>query len=216
MSVIFQPERILLTNQIKKFSSFIEGIILDVGCGRMNRYENYFTKKEKFLTLDINPNNKPDIVASADNIPLENNTVDSIVCTQVLEHLKNPTLAVAEFYRVLKNGGHVLITVPQWGELHEEPEDYYRFTNFGIKYILESAGFILVDIDKRGGFFSVVSQTNIRYLIDRFDLYHSWLSLFFSPLISLYGRFMLFLDKLDKSKSGRKHALGWCVVVKKQ
>lgn len=216
MSVIFQPERILLTNQMKKFSPFIKGIILDVGCGGMNRYENYFSKKDKYLTLDIDPNNKPDIIASAENIPMGNNTVDSVVCTQVLEHLKNPTQAIAEFYRILKNGGYALITVPQWGELHEEPNDYYRFTNFGIKHILESAGFTLVEIDQRGGFFSVVSQTNIRYLIDRFDLYHSWLSFFFSPFISLYGRFMLFLDKLDNSKSGRKHALGWCVVVKKQ
>lgn len=216
MSVIFQPERILLTNQMKKFSPFIKGIILDVGCGGMNRYENYFSKKDKYLTLDIDPNNKPDIIASAENIPMGNNTVDSVVCTQVLEHLKNPTQAIAEFYRILKNGGYALITVPQWGELHEEPNDYYRFTNFGIKHILESAGFTLVEIDQRGGFFSVVSQTNIRYLIDRFDLYHSWLSFFFSPFISLYGRFMLFLDKLDNSMSGRKHALGWCVVVKKQ
>jgi len=214
--VIFQPERILLRAQIKKYSSYVKGIVLDAGSGSSNRYNDLFNDVSKYITLDIDPANNPEIVASVEDIPLGDKSVDTVISTQVLEHLKNTELAIKEFYRVLKPGGYALVTIPQCGELHEEPNDYFRFTNFGIKYLFENAGFEFVSIDQRGGFFSMIAQMKIRYLVDRFDLYHRRWAILFLPLFKLYGKFMISLDRLDKSPANRKHTLGWCLLAQKK
>lgn len=114
---MFQPDRYLLKQQIEKNAPYIRGIVLDAGSGEIRRYKSFF-KFEKYITLDINSAVRPDIVGSVENIPLENKSVDSIVSTQVLEHIKDPQKAINEFYRILKPGGCCLITVPQSSELH--------------------------------------------------------------------------------------------------
>lgn len=214
--VIFQPERVLLIKQIQKYSSYVKGVVLDAGSGKSNRYNDLFTNISRYITLDIDSDNNPEIVASVEEIPLNDESVDTVISTQVLEHLKNPKLAIKEFYRVLKHGGYALVTVPQYGELHEEPNDYFRFTNFGIKYLFENAGFEFVSIDQRGGFFSVIAQMKIRYLIDRFGLYDRKFVILLLPMFKLYGKFMIFLDKRDNSPANKKHALGWCLLVQKK
>lgn len=214
--VIFQPERVLLRKQIKKYSHYVKGIVLDAGSGSLKRYIDMFDDVSRYITLDIDPNNNPEILASVEDIPLEDKSIDSVVSTQLLEHLKNPEMAIKEFYRVLKNEGYALITIPQCGELHEEPNDYYRFTNFGIKYLCEKAGFSVVGIDQRGGFFALTAQLKIRYLIDRFDLYNKKWTILFLLLFKIYGRIMLFLDTIDGSRANRKHSLGWCLLLQKR
>jgi len=215
MPVIFQPERFLLEEQIKKYSRYIKGVVLDVGTGKIKRYTSLF-KCDKYITLDINKEHKPDIVASADHTPLNNNSVDSILCTQVLGDIKNPSEVIKEFYRVLKPGGIVLLTESLLNELHDEPNDFWRFTKFGFKYLFEKSGFKVIDIDQRGGFFTSRAQLKIRYFIDRLNLYNKKWSWILRPILKFYGKFMLFLDKIDKSKANRKHALGWCVLAKKK
>ena len=129
---IFQPDRYLLDKQIRKFSHYIKGKVLDVGAGEVNRYGKYF-KFDEYIKMDPRHGDKVDLVGSADNIPLDSESIDSIVCTQVFEHLENPQKSAEEIYRVLKKGGHVLLTVPQMNELHEEPYDFFRYTKFGLK-----------------------------------------------------------------------------------
>lgn len=214
--VIFQPERVLLRKQIQKYSPYIKGVVLDAGSGKSNRYSDLFTDVSRYITLDIDSDNDPEIVASVEDMPLRDGTIDAVVSTQVLEHLRHPEVAIGEFYRVLKIGGYALVSVPQCGELHEEPNDYFRFTNFGIKYLFEDAGFDVISIDQRGGFFSSIAQLKVRYLIDRFGLYGRWYIKLLLPIFKIYGKFMIFLDKLDKSSANRKHSLGWCLLVQKK
>jgi len=215
MSIIFNPGRMLLEKQIRKYATHIKGVVLDVGSGGFLRYRDLFNF-EKYVTLDINPEIKPDIVASADNIPLEKNSIDSIICTQVLGDTINPSAVIKEFNRILKVNGVVLLTESLLNELHDEPNDFWRFTRFSLKYIFENNGFEIIEIEQRGGFFTSRAQLKIRYLIDRFNLYQKKWAFIFEPFITIYGRFMLFLDKIDKSRANKKHALGWCVLAKKK
>jgi len=215
MTVIFNPGRILLEKQLQKYATHIKGVVLDVGSGSFSRYRNLFDY-DKHITLDINSDNKPDIVASAENIPLETASINSIICTQVLGDVKDPSAVIKEFFRVLKPNGVVLLTESLLNELHDEPNDFWRFTRFSLKYIFEKNGFEIIDIDQRGGFFTSRAQLKIRYLIDRFNLYQKKLAFVLEPFIMIYGKFMLFLDKIDKSKANKKHALGWCVLARKK
>lgn len=212
--MIFQPERYLLKKQIKEFAPFIKGRVLDVGAGGTKRYKNLFEFSE-YITLDLNPEFNPDFIGSAESLPFEDGEFDSIVCTQVLEHIGNPEKAVANFFRVLKKDGICLITVPQLNELHGEPYDFWRYTKFGLSKLLESQGFKIIKIDQRGGFFSSIAQLRIRYFIDAFNLMRGNFNWFWSPITNIYGRFMIWLDSLDKQPANKKHAIGWLVVAKK-
>lgn len=212
---IFNPGRILLEKQIKKYAPNLKGTILDIGSGKYLRYKSLFNY-EKYITFDNDPKNNPDIMGSAEFIDLPENSIDNIVCTQMLGDIKNPTLVIKEFYKILKRGGFVLLTESLLNEIHDEPNDYWRFTEYGLKYLFESNGFKIVDISRRGGFYVSRAQLFIRYLIDRFDLYNKNIFTFIlGPIIKIYGKSMMFLDKIDRTKANKKHTLGWCVLAKK-
>jgi len=212
---IFQPERFLLNKQIRKFSHFIKGKVLDVGAGTGDRYSDSFDSDE-YIRMDIEDGEGIDMVGRAENIPMEDEVIDSVVCTQVFEHLQFPEKSASEIYRVLKKGGNVLITVPQMNEMHEEPHDYFRYTKFGIRDLFERQGFKEVAIDQRGGYFSTLAQIKTRFLIDKYNLYSKpILGRIMSKLFSIYGRYMIWRDSKDKSLANTKHAIGWCFVFKK-
>lgn len=212
---IFQPDRFLLNKQIKKCGQYITGRALDLGAGEFDRYRQHFIAKE-YIRMDIQHRENIDLVGSADNIPVVDESFDAVVCTQVFEHLKHPQKSAQEIFRVLKPGGFVLITAPQMNELHEEPNDFFRYTSYGLISIFESIGFKTITLDQRGGFFATIAQAEIRYMIDLFSLYkHPIVGRVFAPLCALYGKFAIFLDSHDKSVANRKHAIGWCAVFKK-
>ena len=205
-----------MQQQIAEFSSHIGGLTLDVGAGGYDRYSGLFSSK-RYIRLDLNIQNKPDLVADAHALPFRHEVFDSIVCTQVFGDLREPYVAIREFCRVLTIGGSVLITESQTNELHDEPFDYWRFTSFGFEQLCQSCGLSIVVISQRGGFFTVLAQQIIRYCIDRFDLYHRRVMgrLFNWPL-KVLGRLLMILDHLDGSQANRKHTLGWCIVARKE
>jgi len=212
---IFQPDRFLLDKQIKQVARFVTGKVLDVGAGEVNRYGKYF-KCDEYIKMDPRHTEKADLVGSADNIPLPDESIDSVVCTQVFEHLENPQKSSDEIYRVLKKDGHLVVTVPQMNELHEEPYDFFRYTKFGLKSMFEKSGFEVVLVDQRGGYYSTIAQMRIRHMIDKFNLYKKpFMGNLFAPFCKMYGKFSIFLDSCDNSASNRKHAIGWCIVLKK-
>lgn len=213
--MIFQPDRYLLKKQIQKYSHYINGVVLDAGSGDGERYKNLF-KFDKYITLDIDSSYGADIVGSVENIPSESGSFDSVISTQVLEHTKNPKKAAEEFYRVLKPCGYCLITVPQLNELHEEPRDYFRFTKYGLEEIFSNAGFKIILIDQRGGFWSANMQIQIRYAIDLFRLNKiRLLRWIFHPFILLNGILAILFDNFDKSRACSKHAIGWLIIAQK-
>lgn len=213
---IYQVERTLIRKQLMSVAKFLTGDVLDVGGGEKNRYKSLFMFKT-FTCLDIYPGEGIDIVASADAIPLPDESKDSILSTQMLEHVKYPEKCVQEMYRVLKKGGYAVITAPQWNELHAEPHDYWRYTKYGFVELFERNGFKTVEFHQRGGFFSQSAQMTIRYLMDRFHLYdHAIAGRVMSKIFQAMGTFAIFLDRVDTSEANRKHAIGWCFVFSKE
>jgi len=100
--------------------------ILDLGSG--NRRLAPWVK-----TLDIASGANVDIVASADNIPIQDNYFDAVICQAVLEHVKKPQKVVQEIKRVLKQGGLVYAEIPFLQGYHADPNDYQRYTLQGIE-----------------------------------------------------------------------------------
>lgn len=101
---------------IEQARQYIKGMVLDVGAGSgaMMRELRIHKNIKRVIGMDIAPNSPGIHEASIDNIPFFENYFDTVTCSEVLEHLDDKTLSkgIAEMHRVLKPGGHVIITVP--------------------------------------------------------------------------------------------------------
>ncbi len=93
------------------------------------------------------------VLSDLQQLPFPDNTFDLLISTQVLEHVNNPELAIREMHRVLKPGGSLCATLPQGWKEHQAPHDYFRFTRYGLGYLLQQAGFRSYTVQPRGGYF---------------------------------------------------------------
>lgn len=160
-----------------------------------------------------------DIIGSLIQIPLEQAVFDAVLCTQVLEHVPEPEKVLREIQRVLKPGGKLFLTVPQSWHQHQKPHDYYRYTSFGIRYLLEKVGLQIESLEPMGGYFWFLAfqLSNVNHwLFPREMSGRRWTLLFraFNGLIfELLMPLLLFhLDVLDQKKD---ETFGYtCVAVK--
>lgn len=114
-----------------------------------------------------------DIVSSIESIPVDGESFDVILCTEVLEHVPEPALAINEMARILKPGGRILITAPLGSGLHQLPYHYYGgFTPHWYKYFFEKNGLKVTEILANGGFFKHLAQECAR-VAWTFDLHKS-------------------------------------------
>ncbi len=126
--------RLNLDLNLKKYiKKYANGVILDVGSS-LSPYKKII-KYEKYLSLDIDSKNNPDIVSDIHNIKWESDYFDTVIATEVLEHLENPKIALDEIYRILKKNGHVILTTRFFYPYHPQPKDYYRFTKDSLNFL---------------------------------------------------------------------------------
>ena len=110
-----------------------------------------------------------DVVAHAAALPLERESLQLILCTQVLEHVPEPARVLSECFRILEPGGELALTVPLVWELHELPHDYYRYTERGVEHLLTEAGFVDIAVAPRNDSFTTLAQLllNARHAMGR-------------------------------------------------
>jgi SAM-dependent methyltransferase len=96
-------------------------------------------------------------VCDLSSIPVDGDRFDAIICSQVLEHVPNPETVLREFHRVVKPGGEVWLSAPLFYEEHEQPFDFYRYTQFAWKRYCDLIGFELLSIERLEGFDATVS-----------------------------------------------------------
>jgi SAM-dependent methyltransferase len=81
------------------------------------------------------------VVGDLASLPFRECAFDAVLCTQTLEHVSEPQLVVREMAMLLKPGGRLYLTVPFLGDpLHQEPYDFYRYTKYSLKRLVENAG----------------------------------------------------------------------------
>lgn len=134
--------------------------VLDAGAGRA-QYRELFAharyETADFLAVPGKKYTAPEYVCDLTAIPVEDARFDHVVCTQVLEHLPEPALALAEFHRVLKPGGRLWLTAPFFYGEHERPYDFFRYTQYGLRHLLEGAGFTVVELGWLEGYLGTLS-----------------------------------------------------------
>lgn len=129
--------------------------ILDAGAGE-GAYKRFFSHCEyKAIDLAVGDSkwnySNLDYIAPLDKMPIESNSFDAVLCTQVLEHLEFPRESVCEMFRVLKPNGKLYMTVPMAQGEHQVPYDFFRYTSYGLNSICKTIGFSNVAIMPFGG-----------------------------------------------------------------
>jgi SAM-dependent methyltransferase len=89
-------------------------------------------------------------------IPVEEGRYDAVIFNQVMEHLPEPAAVLAELHRVLKPAGRLLYTGPFFYEEHEQPYDFFRYTRYGARHLIERAGFTIERLDWLEGYFGTL------------------------------------------------------------
>lgn len=182
----------------------LQGTLLDVGCGQMPYKPLLLSRDsnvEKYIGLDLeggrhSQRKQPDLLWDGKTIPLDNESIDCAIATEVLEHCPDPEIVMKEIWRVLKPGGILFFTVPFLWNLHETPHDEYRYTPFALKRHLIQSSFTEIEIKAMGGWDAALAQMLGLWVRRRFrgsgkkqKLLRGTLSRLFLPVIQfLYER----------------------------
>lgn len=149
-----------LVREIVRFRSFARGRMLDIGCGGKPYAPVFAGQVEAHVGVDVpttqHGRTRLDAYAVAGALPFRDAAFDFVLCTEVLEHVPDPACAFREISRVLRGGGHALVTTPFLYRVHEAPYDFYRYTPFAYRHLAASAGLDIVEIRPRGGYPSFV------------------------------------------------------------
>jgi len=148
-------------------SAFAAGLphgarVLDAGAGE-GKYAGFF-KSHRYCGVDLAIGDAKwtydglDAFADLLALPFADGSFDACLSIVTLEHVLDPAGVLRETARALKPGGAILLVVPQDWEVHQAPHDYFRFTRYGVRHLLESAGFTDIDIRPGGGYFRLLGH----------------------------------------------------------
>lgn len=174
---------------LKRYSSDLK--TLEIGAkSRVNA--QYFPN---LITLNIELGKEVDIVADAENLEgiIQDESFDVVLCISVLEHTKHPMKIIENIKRILKKDGIVLVSVPFIMSLHDTPEDYWRFTRYGLLELFKD--FELVEIKD-----SMNSIETIGYLYHRLFLQTKSWSKISNILFLALSKITYFLSKIIKNR----------------
>jgi SAM-dependent methyltransferase len=197
-------------------SGYASGVLLDFGCGNKPYHSFFQSRVTQYIGVDLTQNDSGTVDIVLENslsLPLEANSVDCVLSTQVLEHVPEPEEYLKEVSRVLRPRGRLLLSCPGSYMLHEEPHDYYRYTSYGLQHLLEKCNLKVVHIDTAGGAWRLMGQVflNHRTFGRRWSI-PLFSSLLYYASIALANLMFSLLDRLN---SNTKDTANYMVVAEK-
>lgn len=135
--------------------------VLDAGAGACPYRKHFVARDHEYESADFGEVEKAygDLTyrCRLDAIPVEDARFDLVLFSQVMEHLPEPGVVLHELHRVLKPGGALWLSAPLYYEEHEQPYDFFRYTQFGFRHLLETNGFVVERLDWLEGYAGTVS-----------------------------------------------------------
>jgi SAM-dependent methyltransferase len=183
--------------------------ILDYGCADQP-YRRFFGAGVDYVGADL-PGN-PDaavIIGSDGTLPLPDASVDAVLSTQVLEHVTDPALYLAECARVLRPGGRVLLSTHGLMVYHPDPIDYWRWTSAGLRHQVERAGLEVLRFEGIMG----LTATGLQLVQDAW--YWRVPRLLRNPLALLLQSVIRVAERFEVAESRDMNALVFALVAEK-
>ncbi len=137
--------RLAATAALARRAGLASGVVLELGVG-----EYPYARSATTVSLDIDLTYGPDAQGDAHALPFATASFDTVVASQVFEHLHTPARALGEVARVLRPGGRLVLAVPFLYFVHQAPHDYQRLTRFGLEHLFADQPFD-IEIDAFGG-----------------------------------------------------------------
>jgi SAM-dependent methyltransferase len=166
------------TDDLRRVAPRSHGRLLDVGCGSKPYAEIFRPFVDEYIGVEHEASfsmtnaqadraTSPDVLYDGHRLPFADESFDTVLNIQVLEHTPEPQALLTEMSRVLKKDGLMILSVPFCFRLHEEPHDYFRYTPHGIRTMCETAGLEVTEMHAQGSLGSVVGHKLNSYLAFR-------------------------------------------------
>ena len=182
--------------------------LLDLG-GRGKPYAQLFQGKvTHHLVMDIEPGPSVDLVGDARRIPIADQSIDVVLCTQVIEHIPEPQAVLLEVHRILRPGGSLILSVPAIFPQHGSPGDYWRYMPQGLEWLLRDFERVKVEGESGtvGGFFLTLNMFAYTFT-GPWPWARTLTSWLFCPVMNLLG------DMASKGYRGDQFASNYFVVA---
>ncbi len=144
------------------------GRLLDVGCGNspfrhlLDAAATQYQGVDVPAAADFGYHNPDTVYYDGRVLPFPDASFDAVLCTEVIEHIPDPTESIREMHRVLKPGGLLLVTLPWSARFHYQPYDYHRYTPSMLRTLF--AAFTAPEVKTRGtDLSSIASKIVVAY-----------------------------------------------------
>lgn len=203
-----------IEDAVSRFASSLPaGVrVLDAGAGE-GVYARHFSA-QRYVAVDLavgDPSwdySRLDVIADLSALPFPDGCFQACLNIVTLEHVREPARVLSEIARVLAPGGRLLLVVPQEWEIHQAPHDYYRFTRYGLVWLLQQAGLRVETLEAAGGFFRVLA----RRLLNALQFFRGPTFALAALIVVPPALLLPWLDRLDRE---RNFTLGYlCTAVK--
>jgi SAM-dependent methyltransferase len=191
--------------------------VLDAGSGE-GQYRHHFAR-QRYCGVDLGVGDaswdysRLDAVADLTALPFRAASFDAAVHIVTIEHLREPGAALAQIAHSLAPGGVLLIAAPHEWEVHQAPHDYFRYTRYGLAYLLEKSGFEVREMRAAGGYFRLLA----RRLLNGLQFFTGGVRwLFFVPAAILLVPPALILPLLDPLDRERNFTLGYVCTARRR
>lgn len=183
---------------------YAAGKILDLGAGFSTYRSILLEYGDTYVGMDIERHSsRLDSIADGRKLPFANEVFDTVFSSQVLEHTPEPWDLLRDACRVLRPGGVLILSAPHLSYIHAVPEDYYRYTNYGLIFLLRQAGFGEIEVLPAGAVFSLLGSIPQSISLGLLASLSPQLAKAYLPVNRLLSRAIVALDDI----LGLKHFL---------
>lgn len=239
---IFNPFWIDLRHLRRAVASLVphaSGRLLDVGVGERPYGKLFEPRVSRYIGLDYPPaaeNLSPEISGARSGrlkgavdvwgdggaLPFRDASFDTVLCTELLEHLPDPGRCLSEIARTLRPGGVLLVTVPFIAAEHALPYDFWRYTPAGLRVLFARHGLPIESLQPRGNIASAAGSMTAQYLLRAVGARHAyrdgsismsrWRAPFVLPLIAASQGLFALLERLTTDCGA---CLGYTLVARR-
>ncbi len=202
----------------ENLKTFARGRLLDLGCGKVPLYGSYKENVSENTCVDwgntLHRNEHLDYECDlSKSLPFKNGEYDTVILSDVLEHIPEPRLLLNEISRVLSSEGVLLLNVPFFYWLHEEPHDFHRYTEFALRNMAQSSGLDVISLFPTGGVPEILTDIYSKNIL-RLPLVGKILASSAQWLTSLFIRTKI--GRKISRATAVKFPLGYFMIAKKK